>query len=73
MEFVRPCIECGEEMRPVKLVVHGFNEVHHMLAEYADASAEPGFLIARCETKGRVMAWRCEGCGRIAMYGVPYP
>ena len=51
MKTDRECVECGGAIRPIKLITHGHNKVHHPLAEYADALAEQGFIIARYDTE----------------------
>lgn len=68
----RRCIECGEAMGPVRLLDKAGGRSHHDM-EYAAADATRSFFFGSYPAEGKVAAWLCGGCGRLALYAEPHP
>ena len=66
----KKCVECGGAARPIRLIDKGEAGSHHDV-EYAARDAGQGFWTWRYPVAGRVAAWLCPDCGRIALYAEP--
>jgi hypothetical protein len=65
----KTCPECQGAMSPVVLMVT--NPLHRTLEEweYRRPGDSPSFWTGRYPTAGRVRAFMCGRCGRVALYG----
>ncbi len=57
-------------MHPIKLIDKSHGKMHTDF-EYAPADAARSFWTGRYPIQGKVEAYLCAGCGRIAMFGQP--
>jgi hypothetical protein len=57
-------------MQPIKLIDKSHAKMHTDF-EYAPADAARSFWTGRYPIEGKVAAYLCERCGRIALYGRP--
>ena len=68
-EATKFCVECQGAMFPVVLL----DKIHHTGTprefEYRQPDDSRSFWTGKYPTAGRVRAFLCEGCGRIALYG----
>ena len=68
-EETKACVDCDGTMFPVVLM----DKVHHSGTprelEYRQPDDKRSFWTGKYPTAGRVQAFLCEGCGRIALYG----
>jgi hypothetical protein len=67
---VNACLECSGEMLEIKLIDKGHFDNRGELI-YASADAKIGFWSRKFPHEGRVKAYMCGECGRIALYGLP--
>jgi hypothetical protein len=44
----------------------------HMDFEYTVPEAERSFWMGHYPVEGKVAAFMCDDCGRLALYGMPY-
>jgi hypothetical protein len=71
------CLDCGGELRPIKLFGRGYENpisgaaVDAELVYFADADAERSTWLSMFRETGRVHAKLCAGCRRISLYGIP--
>jgi hypothetical protein len=68
----RRCFECGEAMQSVRLLDKAGGRSHHDM-EYAAPEAKRSFFFGAYPAEGKVAAWLCSGCGRLALYAEPHP
>ena len=69
-EVSRYCVECQGTMSPV--VIIDKTEAGHRHArelEYRQPDDKQSFWTGKFPSAGKVWAWMCGGCGRIALYG----
>ncbi len=64
------CDSCNSDMHPIKLIDKSHGKMHTDF-EYAPADAARSFWTGRYPIEGKVEAYLCAGCGRIAMFGRP--
>jgi hypothetical protein len=73
-EIQRQCPECRAAMHEVRIIdkgdEHSFQP--HGELEYTAADAKRGFWSAKFPVVGKVVAYMCQQCGRIALYGAEY-
>jgi hypothetical protein len=62
------CDSCDSALHPIKLIDKAHGQRHTDL-EYAPADAARSFWTGRYPIEGKVEAYLCAGCGRIAMFG----
>lgn len=66
----RKCPDCGREMHEIKLIDQADKYSHEEMV-YTVPEAKRGLWLGQFPIKGRVLAWMCDQCGRIALYGAP--
>jgi hypothetical protein len=64
------CEFCDGAMHPIKLIDKAHYSAHTEL-EYALADASRSIWTGRYPLQGKVIAYMCDLCGHIAMYGRP--
>ena len=64
------CSDCGGAAHEIRLLDTGDHRSHNDL-EYTVPEAHRGFFLHRYPVKGKVVAFMCEACGRISIFGVP--
>lgn len=66
-----PCIECQGKMSPVVVMDKVVAQHQHAQElEYRQPDDSRSFWTGKFPTAGRVSAYPCVECGRIAMYGI---
>jgi len=69
---VRTCVECRGSVSPVIIMDKspgGLSRLHIGELEYRLTDDRVSFWTGQYPTAGKVRAFMCEGCGRIALYG----
>lgn len=64
----RTCPDCHEMLHEIKLIDKSHLGVHTDL-EYTLPEARRSFWSSGYPIEGRVLAFMCPACGRIALYG----
>jgi hypothetical protein len=67
----RPCPDCGGGTHYIQLFDKGHGQVHHDL-EYALPEAKRGRWLPMFPVEGKIIAYLCDGCGRVLLYAQPY-
>lgn len=70
MKGDKTCSDCGEGLAEIRLIDKGHFATHNDV-EYALAEAKRGVWTGNFDVEGKVAAFMCPKCGRIAHYGVP--
>jgi hypothetical protein len=72
-EVTRTCVECQGSMSPIVVMdkLHRAPTQHRYAGslEYRLPDDRLSFWTGKYPTAGPVLAFMCEGCGRIALYG----
>ena len=66
----RKCPDCASGMHPIRLIDKGHGGIHTDL-EYSLAEAHRSFWLGQYPVEGKVMAYMCDRCARILLYGEP--
>lgn len=74
-EIQRQCPECRADMHEIRIIDKGdeqvLHAVHHEL-EYTVGEAKRSAWTGRFPVVGKVVAYMCQQCGRVALYGAAY-
>ena len=72
-EVSRTCVECQGSMSPIIIMDKTHSHLYPQRStgplEYRLPDDRLSFWTGRYPTAGQVLAFMCEGCGRIALYG----
>ena len=66
----RECRDCGGKAHEIKILDQAHGTAVDRIS-YALPEARRSFWSGQFPTEGRVVAYLCDRCGRIAHYGVP--
>lgn len=67
----RTCSACGAAMSAIVLLDRVTINGAQLPVEYALPGAKASRWTGRVPVAGTIEAERCDGCGRVALYGVP--
>jgi predicted RNA-binding Zn-ribbon protein involved in translation (DUF1610 family) len=70
MTTKKQCGDCGETLAQIRLIDKGHFTEHNEM-EYALAESKRGIWTGRFPIEGKVAAFMCPQCGRIAHFGMP--
>ena len=62
------CPDCGGQLQEIRLIDKAHSGVHTSL-EYASPEAKKSRWSGMFPVQGKVLAFLCSRCGRIALYG----
>jgi hypothetical protein len=67
--LARKCPDCEGSLHEIKLIDKTGEYSRHDPLEYALPEAERSFWLGRYAVEGKVVAYMCDQCGRILLYG----
>jgi hypothetical protein len=59
-------------MHRIRLIDKAYGEARHTDLEYTVPEAKRSFWRGQFPVEGRIIAYMCDRCGRMLLYGVPY-
>ena len=65
----RKCVECSGEMSEIQIIDKQGVTPENAGLEYSALDVKRGFWSGAYPKSGKIMAYLCQGCGAVRLYG----